>query len=586
MSLFSSLLSASSGLSAPASTASSNLFADLNFVLARQLIDSPDPATRSLCDRVVAAIVSHGGVVDAEIDVPQTTHLIVPKHPHVLTPPTRSAATRAAMRAVSDAEFEPGTLTDEEVVARNSRLVNVVYPQFVLACMERGAVFGREEDEEGELLLFDCTVMMLRELRRAKRYADRQLLEAVVQRGDCSYDPDDPDALPALHRRLEEERQQREKAKAKAKAEKKRTKRGKAKPRVAEEEEEEREVEPCAVSSMARRCSVQVGEVVKVGFIAGDTQRKDWRKQQQRRQRQLVDTDDEDEEGEEDEEEEEEEPAGEQEENSDAEEEQEKAGEAAEEAAKDEEDREGEEDAEAGAEQQRGNSDDVCELSRHNAHLLPWEDDIPPFRLDDGGGAEKAFLRIVDRVVCPNHPDTATAYIAQLLHPLRRVHGAAQYGKIRIEPCNIFTVTPLFKLNDCEQQAGLEPDTFHIPPLEERVSVRAGRMVKCILQQESNGGRWLSEELWLRVRKVERRPAAAAEAAAAVAAYGPATPQAEAGEQTAGSGGSAVRYRARLWNAPVILVGMPMLEEHVVEPRHICDIDDFHDCCLHPRNRH
>ena len=107
---------------------------------------------------------------------------------------------------------------DEEVRARNSRRVSVAYPHFVRECTKRGALVTRKQDQEGALLLFDCSKLVAQEQERAELYSDRELLDVDDYTVYCkgAYDPDDPDALATVKREQNEQKQRRKRAKARA----------------------------------------------------------------------------------------------------------------------------------------------------------------------------------------------------------------------------------------------------------------------------------------------------------------------------------------------------------------------------------
>ena len=73
----------------------------------------------------------------------------------------------------------------------------------------------------------------------------------------------------------------------------------------------------------------------------------------------------------------------------------------------------------------------------------------------------------------------------------------------------------------------------------------------------------MGEGRWLTVARVERGPAPPVSAAAAGGA------EAAAGAPQKQQPRTVVRYRGRLENVPVKLIGLPPLEEYVVEPHNI-----------------
>ena len=128
--------------------------------------------------------------------------------------------------------------------------------------------------------------------------------------------------------------------------------------------------------------------------------------------------------------------------------------------------------------------------------LLPLEDDEPEkhYLADKEHNppkqmCENAFLRILERFVDPNDPNTVTDYTALQVTPLKSVDGSARYSCIRLEPRLIFTVTQLVEYQDCEEQHEEALDTFWLPSLEERSNVRVGTAVKCIYTQENEQAR-------------------------------------------------------------------------------------------------
>ena len=75
------------------------------------------------------------------------------------------------------------------------------------------------------------------------------------------------------------------------------------------------------------------------------------------------------------------------------------------------------------------------------------------------------------------------------------MYGSTQYTRLKLEPRHIITITPLYELQDCEELHEEEPDTFHLPPLRLRASVRVGTSIKCIFLQESEEGVWRREDV-------------------------------------------------------------------------------------------
>ena len=500
-----------------ASPPTSALFAACRFVLARQLTEGVDANSKSMRDGLVRAIVSHGGVVDAELDPLLTTHVIVPAPPS----PKPKPGSRNELQ-----ELDKQVVTAEEVQARNSRRVHVVYPSFVTACVERGIIVTRELDPDCALVLFDCTRLVQLERERAVHYADRVLFDVddYTRKFGGTYDPD-------AHLQAQEQPQaERQPADT--------TNGGEGQ---VDDEEEEADF---AVSSLARRSNVQVGEVVRVAFLEGSTQQAE-RRVKWAQQSNAADSDK-------------------QAETNGREEVQAEQAEGVE-AEEDEQDDEEDEPAEVEEKQQEAagmgdeelrasvdsliKAQDATALTGMAACVLPQEDDkLETEEVDDRDPevqmGEKAFLRIVERITDPANPSVAVSYVAVQLTKLTTVAGSAQYSRIELEPRHIVTVTQLYELEDCKEMHEQNPDKFHLPPLELRSNPTVGSSVKCIFMQESEEGVWRGERMWCTVLKVEQ----------------------DASGQATG------RIRVRMDNRPVLIAGLSMFEELTVEPRHICAI--------------
>ena len=246
------------------SAPSSSLSAACRFVISRQLTAATDAARISIRDSVVTAVVSNGGVVDNELDPAVTTHLVVP--PVSVQSPTTAQpqpSSTTHKRRLADDSSADSQAAPDELRARFSRRVNVVYPSFVTACIERRALLTRQRDPDHALLAFDCSTLQQKERERATRYADRELLdvEQYEEQYGGTYDPDDDEQAREVLLRQQEAQQQGGEG---------------------EGEEEGGGADDCfafPVSSLARRSNLQVGEVVRISFMEGPAQQRERRDQ-------------------------------------------------------------------------------------------------------------------------------------------------------------------------------------------------------------------------------------------------------------------------------------------------------------------
>ena len=543
--------------------ASSALFSACRFVLSPLLSTLTDATGQSLPAGLRSAIVARGGVVDAELDPGLSTHLVIPPPQQPWQP-----------------DGEGPTPSPEEVRARNSRRTNVVYPQYVSACVEQGKLLTRQDDARHALLAVDFTALQAKERERAERYADWQLLdvdEYLAKHGTGTYDPADKKATREMMARQaeHEERQQ-------AAAEKEEEEEGGNEVEGGEDEGEEAEEDDSfdvfPVASLTRRSNLRVGQVVRIAVMEGATQQAERRARWQQRSTQAdggraekdKDNDDEQKEMQEEGDEEDSEEAAE--------------GEGEEEDDEDEAD----EDMEDSADDGQGEVDNAKELSSADVWenllgggmasvMLPGEGEDEELRTrhDDGSDpdhriGEKAFVRIVKRVPQPDKPRAVAHYIGVQLTPLRSVLGSPQYSRFKLDICNIIAVTPLYALQDCEEMHAQFPDTFHIPSLRERLNLHVGASIKCVFMQENEEGVWGCERMWLTVVRVDRPAAPKARTRRGVGVKA----QPKGGRGQAQSTSETVKYRAVLENVTVStsIIGQSVCDELTVEPRHIAQL--------------